>query len=236
MCGRYRLTAKERYIRDHFGLAEDVEWSPRFNIAPAQQVPTIRQDARDPRRTWAMVRWGLIPSSSWAKDASIGFRTINAQSETAAEKPAFRDAMKWRRCLVPADGFYEWRRLGAKEKQPYSFGLADDSVFVFVGLWEKWRDRTAQQTLETVTILTTSPNTLVAEVDNRMPVILQPENYDQWLDPGVNDPVRVADLLKPFDSRRMRSYPVSDRVNRPENDDEECAREVPSQPIPQTLF
>ncbi len=127
MCGRYRLTAKERYIRDHFGLDEDVEWSPRWNIAPTQQIPTIHQDAREPRRRWGLMRWGLIPS--WAKDTSIGFKTINAMSETAAERPAFRDAMRWRRCLVRADGFYEWRRLGPKEKQPFNIGMTDGGIF-----------------------------------------------------------------------------------------------------------
>lgn len=224
MCGRYRLTAKERYLRDHFGLDEEPGWAPRYNIAPTQQVPTVRQDSRQPRRVWTTARWGLIPS--WSKDAS-GF--INAQSETAAEKPAFRDAMKWRRCLVPADGFYEWRRLGAKEKQPYSLGLADGGLFAFAGLWERWQDRSANQVVSTFTILTTSPNSLVAGVHNRMPVILRPEDYDLWLDPGVNDPARVADLLKPLDARLMRSYPVSPRVNRPENDDAECAREAPDE-------
>jgi putative SOS response-associated peptidase YedK len=152
MCGRYRLTAKERYIRDHFGLDEDVEWAPRWNIAPTQQVPTICQDAREPRRLWSMRCWGLIPS--WAKDSSIGFKTINAVARTAAEKPAFRDAMQRRRCLVPADGFYEWKKLGPKEKQPYNFGIADDGIFAFAGLWERWRDRAAGETLETCTILT----------------------------------------------------------------------------------
>jgi putative SOS response-associated peptidase YedK len=234
MCGRYRLTAKERYLRDHFGLDEDVGWPPRWNIAPTQQVPTIRQDARAPRRSWAMVRWGLIPS--WAKDASIGFRTINAQSETAAEKPAFRDAMRSRRCLVPADGFYEWKKLGPKEKQPYNLGLADDGIFAFAGLWEIWRDRAAAQNVETCTVLTTSANSLVADVHNRMPVILSREDYDQWLDPGVTDPARVADLLKPFDARLMRCFPVSNRVSRIENDDAEFAREVSPKESTPTLF
>ena len=234
MCGRYRLSAKERYLRDHFGLDEEGEWSPRWNIAPTQQVPTIRQDAKEPRRAWAMVRWGLIPS--WAKDGLIGFKTINAVSETAAEKPAFRDAMRWRRCLVPADGFYEWKKLGAKDKQPYNFGLAADGIFAFAGLWERWRDPATAQTLETCTILTTQPNSLVAGVHDRMPAILSPADYDQWLDPGVTNSARVLDLLKPFDARLMRCYPVGGRVNRVENDDEECAREVSIENTALTLF
>lgn len=233
MCGRYRLTAKERYIRDHFGLESDVSWAPRWNIAPAQPVAVIRQNPKEPKRTFGLVRWGLIPY--WAKDASIGFKTINAMSETAAEKPAFRDAMSRRRCLIPADGFYEWLRVGVKEKQPYSFGMMDDSVFAFAGLWERWRDP-AGEALETCTILTTKPNSLVADVHDRMPLILRQEDYDLWLDPGVTNVALVAECLKPFHSGLMKKYPVSVRVNRPENDDPECAREVPIAVTTQTLF
>ncbi len=233
MCGRYRLSAKERYIRDHLGLEEDPDWSPHWNIAPTQPVPIIRQDRKEPKRTFGLVRWGLIPY--WAKDASIGFKSINAVSETAADKPAFRDAMRQRRCLIPADGFYEWQKIGPKEKQPYNFGMMDGSVFAFAGLWERWRDP-ASQVVETCTILTTKPNQLVASVHDRMPVILKPEDYDLWLDPGVTDAARVTDCLKPFDARLMKKYPVSTRVNRPENDDPECAREVPPAKVVQTLF
>lgn len=126
MCGRYRLTAKERYLRDHFGIYEDFSWDPRWNIAPTQHVPIIKQNSAK-GCSFKLVRWGLIPS--WAKDASIATGTINAMSETAAERPAFRDALKSRRCLVPADGFYEWKSIGSKQKQPFSIGMLDDSVF-----------------------------------------------------------------------------------------------------------
>jgi len=234
MCGRYRLTAKERYLRDHFGLDDDPTWTPRWNIAPTQQAPIIRQDAKEPRRTFSLARWGLIPY--WAKDRSIGAKAINAMSESAAEKPTFREAMKQRRCLVPADAFYEWKKLGPKEKQPYSIGLRDDSTFAFAGLWERWRDPADKSVVETFTILTIQPNSLVADVYDRMPVILSADDYDLWLDPGVNDPVRVADCLKPFDARLMKKYPVSARVNRADNDDPECAREVTVESSPMTLF
>ena len=233
MCGRYRLTAKERYLRDHFGIDGDLSWEPRWNIAPTQPVPVIRQDAKEPKRTFSLLRWGLIPS--WAKDASIGFNTINGMSETAAEKPAFRDAMRQRRCLIPADAFYEWQKLGGKAKQPYSFGMIDDSVFAFAGLWERWRDP-AGVFVETCTILTTKPNSLVADVHDRMPVIVKAEDYDLWLDPGITDVALVADCLKPFDPRLMKKYPVSTRVNRAENDDQECAQEVPIASTAPTLF
>jgi putative SOS response-associated peptidase YedK len=224
MCGRYRLSAKERYIRDHFGLDEDPPWTPRYNIAPTQSVATIRQDTKEPKRTFGLLRWGLIPF--WARDASIGFKTINAMSETAAEKPAFREAMRQRRCLILADGFYEWMRISTKEKQPYNFGMIDDSVFAFAGLWERWRDP-AGEFVETCTILTTKPSALVADVHDRMPAILKPEDYDLWLDPGMRDAAAVTDCLNPFDPRLMKKYPVGTPVNRTENDDEECVREVP---------
>jgi putative SOS response-associated peptidase YedK len=233
MCGRYRLTAKERCLRDHFGLEGEVSWTPRWNIAPTQHVPVVRQDRKEPKRTFALLRWGLIPF--WAKDASIGFKTINAMSETAAEKPAFRDAMKLRRCLIPADGFYEWEKLGTKVKQPYNFGMADDGLFAFAGLWERWRDP-AGEYIESFTILTTKPNSLVAAVHDRMPAILKSKDYDLWLDPGVTNVALVAETLKPFDARLMKKYPVSTRVNRADNDDPECGREVPVVNAIPTLF
>jgi putative SOS response-associated peptidase YedK len=233
MCGRYRLTAKERYLRDHFGLDGDVSWAPRWNISPTQPVPVVRQDRKEPKRTFALLRWGLIPY--WAKDKSIGFKTINAMSETAADKPAFRDAMRRRRCLIPADGFYEWQKVGTKEKQPYSISMTDDSLFAFAGLWERWRDP-ADEFVETCTILTTKPNSLVADVHDRMPVILQPEDYDLWLDPGMTDVAVVANSLRPFDSRLMKKYPVNTRINRAENDGPECAVEVPVVNAARTLF
>src|ERR1700727_438437 len=159
MCGRYRLTAKERYMREHFGLDEDPNWEPHWNIAPTQDAPIIRQHPEEPRRTFSPARWGLIPY--WSKDKAIGFKTINAASETAAEKPAFREAMKRRRCLIPASAFYEWKKLGPKAKQPYSIGLRDDMVFAFAGLWERWRDPADKSVVETFSILTTEPNSLV---------------------------------------------------------------------------
>jgi len=232
MCGRYRLTAKERYIAEHFDLDDEVSAAPRYNIAPTQSAATIRQDPKQPSRVLSLMRWGLIPS--WAKDASIGARMINAVAESAPEKPAFREALSRRRCLVPADGFFEWQKLGGKEKQPFNFGMADDSLFAFAGLWDRWRDPAGQH-INSFTILTTSANALVAGIHDRMPVILRPEDYELWLDPGLTDPRGVAGLLKPFDARVMKKYPVSTRVNRAENDDPECIREVvPAEPQPHT--
>jgi putative SOS response-associated peptidase YedK len=232
MCGRYRLTAKERYLRDHFGLDEDPTWTPRWNIAPTQQVPIVGQKSTSSRRSFDLVRWGLIPS--WAKDPSIATKTINAMSETAAGKPAFRAALRLRRCLIPVDSFYEWQSIGPTQKQPFSIGMADDSVFAFAGLWESWADAKGD-VIESCTILTTAPNALVADVHNRMPVILRVEEYADWLDPRINNPSLVRASLKPFDPALMKKYPVSTRVKRPENDDHECAQEVPIAVAP-TLF
>jgi putative SOS response-associated peptidase YedK len=234
VCGRYRLTAKERWLSQYFNLSlEDVAWAARWNIAPTQEVATIRQDRRQPKRLFTLMRWGLIPY--WAKDASIAARTINAMSETAAEKPTFKDAMRRRRCLIPADGFYEWRRAGGGgvKKQAYHIGLArshsdshsEAGLFAFAGLWDRWRSPEGS-TVETFTILTTAPNSLVADIHDRMPVILRPEDYDLWLDPGVTDPARLQELLKPYDALHMRKYPVSDFVNRTDNEGPECGREV----------
>jgi putative SOS response-associated peptidase YedK len=215
-------------IQQYFDTAEEVDWEPRYNIAPSQQVGIVRQDRTKPERHLSLARWGLIPF--WAKDPNIGFKTINARSETAPSKPAFREAFRTRRCLVPADGFYEWQRSG-KAKQPFHFGMGDDSLFAFAGLWDRWKDPTGQ-VVESCSILTTTPNALLADVHNRMPAILSPENYDLWLDPGLERVNAVTELLSPFDARLMKRYPVSTRVNFVKNDDPDCA--VPL--APDTLF
>ena len=148
---------------------------------------------------------------------------INAVSETVIEKPAFREAIRRRRCLIPADGFYEWQKLSAKEKQPYNVGMQDGSIFAMAGLWDRWKDPSGSY-LESCSVLTTHANPLLKEIHERMPVILKPEEYDQWLDPGITDPARIADLLKPLDAHLMRKYAVSTRVNSVKNDDPACAK------------
>jgi putative SOS response-associated peptidase YedK len=237
MCGRYRLTAKERWLSEYFKIpAEDIDWAARWNIAPTDEVATIRQDRRGPKRIFAKMRWGLIPY--WAKDKSFGAKAINAVSETAREKPAFRESIRKRRCLIPADGFYEWKEIEPKRKQPYNIGMADDGLFAFAGLWDKWKDPAGKEILS-CTILTTEANALLKNIHDRMPVILSPDDYDLWLDPGVTDLVQVGDLLKPFDSRLMRVYPVNSTVNKVANDSPECAEEsslAPSKPGQSSLF
>ena len=223
MCGRYRLSRRKHIIEEHFDTADwQDDWSPRYNIAPTQPVPVIRQHPKEPIRQLSLMKWGLVPH--WAKDASGAASTINARSETAAEKPAFRDPLKFRRCLIPADGFYEWKRTGAA-KQPFCFALNDGELFAFAGLWEGWKNAEGQW-IKTCSILTTTPNAVTATVHDRMPVILQPDSYDLWLDPGMTVVQVISDLVKPCDARLMQCYPVSSRVNHVANDDEECSRPV----------
>lgn len=166
------------------------------------------------------MKWGLIPH--WAKDQSAG--AINARSETAATKPAFRDPLRHRRCLIPADAFYEWARKGTS-KQPYCFEVNEGELFAFAGLWDGWK-RADGQWIKTCSILTTTPNAVTSAIHDRMPVILDPGSYDLWLDPGMQNVGAVSELLKPYDARLMRCYPVSMRVNSTANDDAECSRPV----------
>jgi putative SOS response-associated peptidase YedK len=165
------------------------------------------------------MRWGLIPS--WAKDASGAARMINARSETAHLLPAFRDSMKSRRCLIPADGFYEWKRTGTV-KQPFCFEVCGGELFAFAGLWERWRNPTGDW-IRSCSILTTTPNAVTSQVHDRMPVILDKADYELWLDPGFTDVAALSDVLKPYAASKMRFYPVSNRINQVANDDQACA-------------
>ena len=223
MCGRYRLSRRKQIVEEYFETADwQDDWSPRYNIAPTQPIPVIRQNPKEPVKELSLMRWGLIPS--WAKDPSVAARTINARSETAATKPAFRDPVRFRRCLIPADAFYEWKRT-ATSKQPYCFELNDGEMFAFAGLWERWHDPSGQW-VKSCSILTTIPNSVTSVVHDRMPVILDRESYDLWLDPGMQNVAEISELLKPYDARLMRCYPVSSRVNHVANDDEECSRPI----------
>lgn len=223
MCGRYKLSRRKQIIEEHFACAVwGEEWSSRYNIAPTQQVPMIRQNPQKAARELVLMKWGLIPH--WAKDASGAAGMINARSETASTKPAFCDPLKFRRCLIPADGFYEWARTG-KAKQPYCFEVNDGELFAFAGLWDRWKDANGNW-VKSCSILTTTPNAVTSAVHDRMPVILDPDSYDPWLDPGMNDGATASELLKPFDARLMRYCAVSIRINYVSKDDEECSRPV----------
>lgn len=223
MCGRYRLSRRKQIIEEHFDtVSGEGDWSPRYNIAPTQPIPVIRQNPKQPVRELSLIRWGLIPS--WAKDSSAAANMINARSETASTKPAFREALKSRRCLIPADGFYEWAKTG-NAKQPYSFEVNEGELFAFAGIWDRWNDRSGNA-VETCSILTTTPNALTSAVHDRMPVILDPDDYDVWLDPWMKDMAAASDLLKPYDARQMRCYPISTRINHVGNDDQECCGSI----------
>jgi putative SOS response-associated peptidase YedK len=166
-----------------------------------------------------MMRWGLIPF--WSKDAKVGFSTINAKAETVATAPAFREAFKTRRCLIPADAFYEWQKIGAKTRQPFDIGMKDGSPYAFAGLWERWRDPATKEPLETFAVITTDPNELLQPLHDRMPVILEPKDYDRWLQPG--DPAHPPiDLLRAFQAEQMTAWRVDPRVGNVRNDDEGC--------------
>jgi len=211
MCGRYELHTHPAAIALAFGLLERPDARPRYNIAPTQQVPVVRQRA-DGTREWVEMRWGLVPR--WAKDPSIGVKMINARAETIAEKPSFRTAFRHHRCLIPADGFYEWK-VTAGGKQPVHVGRKDGAPFGFAGLFERWLAADGA-VLDTCTILTTTANDLLRPIHQRMPVIVGPENYARWLDAANLD---VADLFAPFPSSAMAWHPVSTRVNAVRNDD-----------------
>lgn len=201
---------------DLFEVSE-LRITPRFNIAPSQMSPVVRLN-RDGRREIVLLRWGLIPH--WMKERPSGSPMINARTEGLDQKPAFRGAFKYRRCLVPADGFYEWKQVaGRSRRQPFFFQLRDRALFAFAGLWEHF-ERNAE-TIESFTILTCEANRLVREVHPRMPVILPRDGYRSWLESGTEPPVRHR-LLAPFDPAAMQSHPVSLRVNSPNNDDAGC--------------
>jgi putative SOS response-associated peptidase YedK len=215
MCGRFTLRTPKERIKREFQLGEEPAVEARFNIAPTQSILAVRQ--REDEREAVLLKWGLIPS--WARDDSMSARLINARSETVAEKPAFREAFKRSRCIIPADGFYEWKREGAG-KQPFFFSLRDDRPFGFAGLWDKWRGQDGK-VIESCTILTTEANEVLKDAHDRMPVILHPETYDQWLDDDLRVVASLKELLGPYPASEMTSYPVSAQVNNPRNQGED---------------
>jgi putative SOS response-associated peptidase YedK len=208
MCGRFAFYSPHEAVARLFGVADAPEVEPRYNIAPTQFVAAVRESG-GPREV-AMLYWGLVPS--WAKEKSIGARMINARSETLAEKPSFRNAWKRRRCLVLADGYYEWQRSGAT-KQPHFISFAGGMPFGMAGLWERWRDPGSGEPLESCCIVTTSPAPAIAHVHDRMPVIIPPDAYAEWLDPDNAATDRLARLLVPCESPELQARPVSRRVN-----------------------
>lgn len=214
MCGRFTLFDPDASLAEGFGLAEVPSLAPRYNIAPSQSVAAVRIPPGGGARELVMMRWGLIPS--WAKDPSIGNRMINARAETVAEKPAFRTAIRRRRCLVPADGFYEWKRTNGR-KQPFYIRMRDGKAFGFAGLWDSW-DGPGGEAVESCALLTTGPNEIVRPIHDRMPVIVSPRDYDLWLSPEVQDPRLLSKIFLPYPADGMTAYAVRTSVNNPKTD------------------
>lgn len=216
MCGRYTLRTPPAELAEFFGLFREPDVRPRYNIAPTQSVLAIRFDENATPREPVLLRWGLIPS--WADDAKIGSRMINARADTVATKPAFRAAFKRRRCLVAADGYYEWKQLD-DGKQPYLIGRTAGGPMAFAGLWESWTK--GEEPIESCTIITTDANEAIGAIHDRMPVILPPEEYDRWLDPQ-SDAQELGGLLAPYPLDDLAARPVSRTVNNPRNDSAAC--------------
>jgi putative SOS response-associated peptidase YedK len=212
MCGRYMITATPEVLRALFGYAERPNFPPRYNVAPTQPIPVVR--LVDGKRHFALVRWGLLPS--WVKDPKKFSLLINARGESVCDKPAFRAAMKRRRCLIPADGFYEWQAGGAR-KQPYYIRAKSGQPLAFAGLWETWMGPNGEE-LETATIVTTAANKTLEAIHDRMPVILPPEAFDLWLDVANVDPNTAEALIVPAPENLLEAYPISTDVNRVAND------------------
>lgn len=212
MCGRYTLHHKPEEIEERFDVDAVEEFlAPRYNIAPSQIIPVIRQTQS---REMAGCKWGLIPF--WAKDPKIGNNLINAKAETIAEKPSFKRAFAKRRCLIPADGFYEWQKRGKAPSQPMYIRRRDGGLFAFAGLWEEWKSPEGEP-IETCTIITVEPNELLSKIHNRMAAILSPGDEAAWIDPksGVDD---LLQMLRPYDSDELEAIPVSRAVNSPAHD------------------
>ena len=216
MCGRYTLTTPLEGLREVFLFEGAPNLAPRYNIAPTQEVPAVRLGPEDGKRHLVPLRWGLIPS--WAKEASIGSRMINARAESVSEKPAFRAAFRQRRCLIPADGFYEWQARPSGPKQPYHIARPEGGPFAFAGLWERWADRAGGEAVESFTIVTTEANRGLEAIHHRMPVVLAPADHAAWLDPEAAGDALQA-LLRPAPEETFVATPVSTRVNAVRNDD-----------------
>jgi putative SOS response-associated peptidase YedK len=230
MCGRYMLTTPVEAMQRIFRFAERPNFPPRYNIAPTQDVPVVRLSREKDRRELIVVRWGLVPY--WAEDVSIGNKLINARAESIERTPAFREAYRRRRCLVPADGFFEWKKEG-KARQPLLVCRRDRAPFAFAGLWERWKQPDGN-VLRSCTIVTCPPNELVAPVHDRMPVILDPADLSSWLDPEAGG----RELLRPCPAEWLEAFPVNPRVNSPANDDPECIApliEADTEPQPRLL-
>jgi putative SOS response-associated peptidase YedK len=217
MCGRFTLHTPTARIEEAFHVHSGLELKPRYNIAPSQDIPIIRDTGTE--RELAMARWGLIPG--WSKESRTKYSTINARIETVAEKPAYRTPFKQKRCLVPADGFYEWKMVNGT-KIPHHIRMKDSRVFAFAGLWDRWEDE--DDSIESCTIIVMPSNGVMRPIHERMPAIISPAHYDVWLDSSLSDKQEIMNCLSPDPSSLLTAYPVSTRVNSPKNSDERCIK------------
>ncbi|MGK2905997.1 MAG: SOS response-associated peptidase [Desulfuromonadales bacterium] len=217
MCGRFVLEHSPEQLMKVYRLSSVPELYPRYNITPSQQIAVVRQQNGGDRELTSL-RWGLIPS--WSKDSAIGYKMINARSETVHEKPSFKQAFLARRCIIPASGFYEWEKVG-EDKIPHYIRLRDGDLMSLAGLWERWKSPEGKE-LETCTILTTAANSLVKKLHDRMPVILHRAEYDIWLDREIDDVNRLTELFHPYPSDQLEEYVVTKDVNSPSNDSPGC--------------
>jgi putative SOS response-associated peptidase YedK len=225
MCGRYFRRSDKQRLAEAFrlGLPTSFEILPSFNVAPQTFQPVVRLSSETGNREMAPMRWGLVPF--WAGDSKLAYSTINAKAETLATSPAFREAFKRRRCLIPLDGFYEWQPINAKQKQPFAVSLKSGELFAVAGLWDRWKDKATGQSLETYTIITTDPNALMEPFHNRMPVIVKPEDFERWMAPA--DPARLpTDLLRPYPEDEMRVWKVASAVGNVRNDNPELVAPI----------
>jgi putative SOS response-associated peptidase YedK len=234
MCGRYVLKRKDlEALMEQLGVKDPREFVSRYNIAPSTMIPAIRTATDDGGREAVGLQWGLVPW--WSKDPKSGAKLANARSEGIATKPAFREALRKRRCVVPASGFYEWQTIG-RLKQPWFFKLRDESPFVFAGLWERWHSADGVE-LQTCSLITTAANEVVSPLHDRMPVILRGSTIDTWLNPAIAEPSQLEPLLAPLSGAEMKATPVSPRVNSVRNEGPECIEAAtpiaPEQPPPQ---
>ena len=225
MCGRFSLSKSSQDVADLFRLGDLPALSARYNIAPSQPVAAVLVPPEAGARQLQQLVWGLVPP--WAEDPAMGARMVNARSETAATKPTFRNAFKYRRCLIPADGFFEWQKLPGR-KQPHFIALKGGALFAFAGLWEHWEAPDGSE-LDSCAILTTEPNALCATIHTRMPVILPTEAYDLWLDPDTQHAAELQPLLGPLPAEQMTAYAVSPHVNNPRHDDPRCIEPLEDQ-------
>ena len=218
MCGRYYRQSDKRKIAGAFrtGVPTTFEVLPSYNVAPQTFQPVVALNRKTLERELLQMRWGLVPY--WAGDPKIAYSTINAKVETLTTSPVFREAFKRRRCLVPADGFYEWQPLGKKTKQPFAFALQDDSLFALAGLFDVWKDNKTGQTLFSYSVITTDPNELLEPFHNRMPVILKPADWERWIAPAEPHQLPI-DLLRPFPDEQMKAWKVSPAVGNVKNDE-----------------